>query len=406
MRSRKPCCGAKAIFAVFTTLVLALAIVPTPAQAQTFTVLYSFTGGTDGGNPYAGLVRDAAGNLYGTAAIGGSSQFSGGTVFKVDTRGNETVLYSFCSVSGCFDGGFPVATLVLDASGNLYGTTVSGGTGCNGSGCGTVFKLDTSGTETVLYRFAGGTTDGCYPYGGVVLDASGNLYGTTSQCGSSKFYGTVFKVDASGTETVLHNFTGGSDGGSPMYTSLLRDKKGNLYGVNFGGGSNGGVLYKLSKSGTFTVLHAFGPGGKDGFFPYGTPAIDKKGNLYGTTFGADIHNNGVVWKVSQKGKETVLHRFRGTDGTHPYAGVVLDAKGNLYGTTQGGSGGMRNGTVYRLNKTGALTVLHSFSPSTDGALSFGDLIQDAADNLYGTNSEGGGNGCRGGGCGTVWKVTP
>jgi uncharacterized repeat protein (TIGR03803 family) len=395
------------------TLAVALALevgATQSAQAQTFTVLHRFcsqSNCTDGATPWAGLVQDAAGNLYGTTAFGGAYDGGAGTVFKIDTSGNETVLYSFCSVSDCADGAGPTATLVLDAQGNLYGTTsVGGGTGCGGPGCGTVFKLDTSGNETVLYSFTGGTADGCFPQGGVVLDAAGNLYGTTNVCGSSN-EGTVFKVDTSGNETVLHNFTGGvKDGGYPEYSSLLLDKKGDIYGVTpLGGPSDSGVLYKLSSSGAFTVLHTL-----EG--PYGTPAMDKQGNLYGTTSAGGRHGNGTVWKVSPKRKLTVLHMFRQADGIEPYAGVVLDAEGNLYGTTWRGGPHSVDGTVYELNTKGVLTVLHSFAYASDGAEPYGNLILDAAGNLYGTAWVGGNynDKCQGyrneQGCGTVWKLTP
>ncbi len=407
--SRRSLRGASA--ALTLAVVLGLGVTIQLAQAQTFTVLHSFCSQskcTDGANPWAGLVQDAAGNLYGTTAGGGALSGGGaGTVFKIDTSGTETVLYSFCSVSDCADGDGPFATLVLDAQGNLYGTTVvGGGTGCGGPGCGTVFKVDTSGNETVLYSFAGGTTDGCFPYGGVVLDAAGNLYGTTNVCGSSS-EGAVFKVDTSGTETVLHNFTGGAkDGGYPMFSSLLLDKKGDLYGVTpLGGPSDSGVLYKLSSSGEFIVLHSL-----EG--PCGTPAMDTQGNLYGSASAGGRHGNGTVWKVSPKRKLTVLHKFRQADGMKPRAGVVLDAEGNLYGTTWRGGPHSVDGTVYELNTKGVLTVLHSFAYASDGAEPYGNLILDAAGNLYGTAWVGGNynDKCQSyrneQGCGTVWKLTP
>ncbi len=418
MASRKECWGwtsgkslRGASAALTLAVVLGLGVTTTQlAQAQTFTVLHSFcsqSNCTDGGNPYAGLIQDAAGNLYGTTSLGGayygSGYYGAGTVFELDRSGVYTVLYSFCSVSGCPDGEGPVATLVLDAQGNLYGTTgAGGGTGCNGNGCGTVFKVDTSGNETVLYSFNGGTADGCFPYGGVVLDAAGNLYGTTTYCGSHN-YGTVFKVDTSGTETVLHSF--GSGGASPMYSSLLMDAKGDLYGVN------SLALYKVSSSGTFTVLHTFLKL-RDGIDPYGTPAMDRQGNLYGTTERGGRYSDGTVWKVSPKRKLTVLHSFRHADGIEPRAGVVLDAQGNLYGTTWRGGAHSVDGTVYKLNKKGVLTVLHSFAYARDGAEPYGNLILDAAGNLYGSAWVGGNynDECQGyrneQGCGTVWKLTP
>jgi uncharacterized repeat protein (TIGR03803 family) len=201
------------------------------------TVLHNFKGfmNSDGAYPIlAGLIRDKAGNLYGTTLGGGS--FNGGTVFKVDTSGNEYVLYSF---SGGTDGANPEGSLVLDKAGNLFGTTTQGGS----SGYGTVFKLDTTGKESVLHSFTS-VPDGAYPAGaGLVLDKAGNLFGTTTQGGSSN-NGTVFKVDTSGNETVLHGFMN-SDGARP-FAGLIRDKAGSLYGTTFNGGSSGyGTVFKL-----------------------------------------------------------------------------------------------------------------------------------------------------------------
>jgi len=362
-------------------------------EAQTFTVLHNFTGSSDGGNPYAGVLRDTSGNLYSTTANGGSSDK--GVVFKLDTGGTETVLHSF---TGGTDGGEPLAGLIRDTAGNFYGTTFAGGS----SGNGVVFKLSKGGRATVLHSFAGGTADGAHPWGGLIQDDKGNFYGTTSGGGPSN-WGTVFKLSKSGTETVLHSFVGGSsDGEFPYYTSLLMDTKGNLYGVTSqGGSSNRGVVFKLSKSGKFTVLHSFIGGTTDGCYPYGTPAMDTKGNLYGTTYMCGASNAGVVWKVGEKGTETVLHNFAGgsSDGAYPYAGVIMDAMGNFYGdTAYGGSSG--DGTVYELNKKGKLTLLHSFAGS-DGESPIGGLIRDAKGNLYGTAYEGGSDLY-----GTVWKLTP
>ncbi len=366
--------------------------VPTQsAQAQTFTVLYSFPW-SNGANPYAGLVRDAAGNLYGTTFQGGAS--SNGTVFKVDSAGNETVLHSF---TGGLDGGTPYGGLIRDKAGNLYGATYSGGA----SNLGTVFKMDPSGTEKVLYSFTGTSGDGCYPYGGLFRDGAGNLYGTTANCGKSGA-GTVFKVHPNGTETVLHSFANGKkDGAVPTLTSLIMDKKGNLYGVTSEGGSAGeGVAYKLSKSGKLTVLHSFTGGTTDGCDPFGTPAMDKAGNLYGTASGCGSSGDGIVWKVSDNHSETVLHNFVGgsADGALPYGGVTLDAKGNLYGdTTRGGN--FNVGTVYQVTGTN-LVVLQSFSGSV-GGFPYDNLILDSQGNLYGTAETGGSTGW-----GTVWKLTP
>jgi uncharacterized repeat protein (TIGR03803 family) len=390
-RTSRICLGAAGAALAIVVLVVFAGATPS-AQARVFHTLYNFTGGKDGGTPSAGLTRDSKGNLYGTTFWNGSSGW--GTVFKVDANGTETVLYNF---TGGADGANPTAGLILDSKGNLYGTTEFGGS----ANWGTVFEIDPQGKETVLYSFAGGVADGCYPFQGVVRDKAGNLYGTTEQCGASA-EGVVFEVNPQGVETVLHNFAGGaSDGSSPVSGSLLRDTLGNLYGTTEMGGTAGqGVVYKLSKS-RLKVLHSFAGGTKDGCFPFGSVAMDKTGNLYGTASQCGASNNGVVWKLNKKGAKTVLHSFAGgsKDGMLPEAGVILDATGNLYGNTQeGGAGGA--GTVYRLSSTRRLTLLHSFTGS-DGQSPLGSLTLDAKGKLYGTTT-GGGTGNNG----TVWKLTP
>jgi uncharacterized repeat protein (TIGR03803 family) len=364
-----------------------------PAQAQTFSVLYNFTGLTDGGDPYGALVRDGAGNLYGTGSYAG--KFNGGVVFKVDTTGKETVLYAFTEQA---DGEFPFAGLVRDKAGNLYGTT----TGSVGGSNGTVFKVDSAGNETTLYSFAGGTTDGSGPYGALLRDKLGNLYGVTD-AGGTFGNGIIYKVNKSKKETVLHNFTGGNDGGSPSFTSLIMDAKGNFYGVTPIGGTLGnGIVYKLSLSPhrKLTVLHNFAGGTKDGCDPYGALAMDKQGNLYGTTVACGASSMGTVWKLSPAGKETVLYNFKGgsSDGGFPQTSVIMDAHGNLYGDTTGG-GPANDGIVFKLSSRRKFTLLHSFT-GPDGQFPHGDLIRDAKGTLYGTTINGGS-----GKFGTVWQIT-
>jgi uncharacterized repeat protein (TIGR03803 family) len=385
------------------TVVVGLGVITNePAQAQTFNVLYSFTGTPDGKSPGTGpLVRDAAGNLYGATVYGGSSD--NGMVFKVDTTGKETALYSFSKRT---DGRYPFG-LIRDKEGNFYGVS-GGGTGCIArGGCGLVYKLTRNIKFTVLYRFAGGTTDGCSPFGGLLRDMAGNLYGTTEFCGASDG-GVVFKLDTNGKETVLHSFTR-SDGAWPSWTSLLMDKKSNLYGVAGGGGTGcGGIgcgtVYRVSKSKKLTVLHRFAGGTTDGCYPSGVPAMDKQGNLYGTTTECGStacagYGCGTVWKLDTKGTETVIHSFvGGSDGALPYAGVILDGTGNLYGVTTEGDA-LNSGTVYKIDTSGTETLLHTFN-GQDGEFPYGDLIQDAKGTLYGTATEGGS-----GGYGTVWKLT-
>ena len=385
---------ASALAGLLLPLMTSLGTAPS-AQAQIYTVLHSFGGANDGQFPYAGLVRDGQGNLYGTTSEGGTSNY--GTVFKIDGT-TETILYNF---TGGADGATLVAPVIRDASNNLYGTTVAGGA----SGMGTVFKVEQNGTETVLHSFAGGTTDGCDPYGGLLRDKSGNLYGTTNKCGSAGV-GVIFKISKTGKETVLHNFTGStSDGSYPYLTSLIMDKKGNLYGVAQDGGTIGvGIVYKLNKSNKLTVLYSFRAGTSDGCYPYGIPIMDKSGNLYGTTYDCGAHDRGIVWKVSKAGVETILHNFAGgsSDGATPYAGVVMDPQGNLYGDTiSGGIGEEGIGTVYELSKNGTVTLLNSFDGST-GEYPYGGVIRDAQGNLYGTAFSGGSSGF----AGVVWKITP
>jgi uncharacterized repeat protein (TIGR03803 family) len=378
------------------------------AQAQTFTVLYSFKGGADGAYPQAGVIRDTAGNLYGTTFYGGdptcSSPFSGcGIVFKLDATRKETLLYSF---TGQADGAHPAAGLIRDTAGNLCGTTGGGGdlTCFNGFGCGTVFKLDATGKETVLYSFTG-SPDGLDPIAGLVRDAEGNLYGTTGGGGggtcSGSGCGTVFKLDATGKETVLYNFgTGGADGAVPG-SLLIRDAAGNLYGTTISGGASSlGTVFKLDSTGKVTVLHSF-TGGADGETP-DAGLIPNGADLYGTTANGGASGSGTVFKIDKTGKETVLHSFAGgADGEKPVASLIHDAAGNLYGTTEFGGTSSR-GTVFKLDATGKETVLHSFAGyPTDGSYPFAGLVRDAAGNLYGTTLGGGASGL-----GTVFKIAP
>jgi uncharacterized repeat protein (TIGR03803 family) len=381
-------------------MVLALGLVlAAQAAAQTFTTLYSFTDSPDGSIPVAALLEDKVGNLYGTTVYGGAGTY--GTIFKLNTSGAETVLHSFLGT----DGEYSEAPLVRDSIGNLYGTAHGGGAYNYGS----VFRIDTAGTETTLHSFAGGTSDGCSPLQGLVGDQSGNLYGTTYGCGAYGG-GTVFKLDRAGKITVLHSFAGGrSDGDLPEGGHLVRDKSGNLYGVTYGGGSNGcfnngcGVLYKLGSNGTWTILHKFSGGISDGCFPYGTVAIDEAGSLYGTTWSCGAPGNGIVWRVSKAGKETVLHSFAGgvSDGCNPYASVVRDSHGNLYGTTMG-CGAHNSGTVFKVDSGGRVTVLHSFAgDAEDGAIPYGEVLRTSSGKLFGTASSGGSSGW-----GTVWSYVP
>jgi uncharacterized repeat protein (TIGR03803 family) len=345
--------------------------------AQHETVLCSFLSPADGGEPGAGVIRDSAGNLYGTTLYGGA--LDAGTVYKVDAGGHETVLYTF---KGGADGANPLAGVIEDQAGNFYGTTELGGTG----GGGTVYKLDPAGNETVLYNFSFYPNVGAFPEAGVTRDAEGNLYGTALLGGTGNS-GIVFKLDAAGNETVLYNFTGGTDGGDP-YSNVIRGADGGLYGTAYLGGAAGdGVVYRVNEAGVETVLYSF-MGGTDGANPYAGVIPDTEGNLYGTTEIGGTGNWGVVYKLDTAGHETVLYNFTGgLDGGSPGA-VIRDSAGNIYGTT--GMGGAGNaGVVYRLDTAGNQTVLYAFTGGADGNTPIGGVIRDSTGNLYGTTEFGG-----------------
>jgi len=260
-------------------------------------------------------------------------------VYKIDASGHQSVLYTF---TGGADGGLPVSGVIRDSADNLYGTTYWGGT----ANAGAVYKIDTSGHESVLYSFTGGA-DGGNPNAGVIGDSAGNLYGTTVSGGTANA-GVVYKVDASGHESVLHSFTGFADGGLP-YAGVIRDSTGNLYGTTYSGGTaDDGVVYKIDTSGHESVLYSF-TGGADGRNPYAGVIGDSAGNLYGTTYYGGTADWGVVYKIDTSGHESVLYTFTGgADGGNPYAGVIRGPAGNVYGTTANGGTGGNAGVVYAL----------------------------------------------------------
>jgi uncharacterized repeat protein (TIGR03803 family) len=332
----------------------------------------------------------------------------------------ETILYSFCAQPNCGDGAGPSwVTPVFDKKGNLYGTTWGGGAySCNHGGCGTVFELTPSGTETILHSFDNNGTDGYSSWGGVILDNEGNLYGTTLGGGSGglKADGTVFELTPSGTETILHGFEShGADGYWPN-PGLVRDADGNLYGTTSEGGAySSGTVFKVTPSGTETILHSFDLYGTDGAYPANGLVVDKKGNLYGTTVMGGAYLEGTVFKLTPSGTETILYSFGASgDGYYPIAGLVFDKKGNLYGTTVDGGAYSHQGngcalygcgTVFKLTPSGTETILHSFGASGDGYQLNGGLIFDKKGNLYGATYRGG-DYCAPYGCGTVFRLTP
>jgi len=369
----------------------------TAAQAQSFNVLYTFAGGSDGYYETGGVIRDSAGNLYGTTADGGDvscvSPYGCGTVFKVDPSGNKTVLYNF---TGGTDGGSPSAALILDSAGNLYGTTYYGGYLACGvpSACGTVFKLDPSGNLTTLYRFTG-VPDGANPASTLIRDAKGNFYGTTagggnSACDDGLGCGTVFEISAAGKETVLYRFNG-SDGEEP-YAGVVRDSAGNLFGTTFAGGDPTcycGTVFKVDTTGKETALHAF-TGAPDGESPQAGLVADAKGNLYGVTnSGGRYGYSGTVFRVDPSGKENILHSFNSPagDGGFPSATLVRDPAGNLYGSTF--LGGINDlGTLFKLDTSGKETILYTFGSNPADGNEPNGVTRDAEGNLYGATFNG------------------
>jgi uncharacterized repeat protein (TIGR03803 family) len=356
------------------------------AQGQKFEVLYNFSGRNDGGSPTAGVICDQEGNLYGATALGGAD--GAGTVFKLSKDGKESVLYNF---TGYSDGLFPDASLLRDPAGNLYGVTVIGGyLECKDltGGCGVVFKVDANGSEATVHVFRGHPYDGAGPYAPVIRDGAGRLYGTTPYGGEYE-QGTVYKISKSGDETILHSFEGGRDGTQP-FGGLVEDAKGNLYGTTYLGGShNGGTVFKLSPSGKKTVLYNF-RGGADGGYPYTSLVLDVQGNLYGTTTGGGANAYGAVFKLTRSSKETVLYSFRGgtSDGSWPL-GLIRNSQGDIFGTTLY-RGTSNEGTVYKLSGTGQETILHNFTGGKrDGNSPYGTLLEDSKGDLYGTTEYGG-----------------
>ncbi len=364
-------------------------------------------------------------------------------VFVTTTcTGAERVVHNFGN--GSRDGRTPLASLIFDASGNLYGTTNEGGTGvehCNTGtgGCGTVFELTPKGegswTEKVLHSFTAVGKDGNYPVGNLIFDASGNLYGTTSAGGAHVFYGTVFELtpkgDGSWTEKILHSFNYGANDGSMPQAGLIPDAAGNLYGTTLLGGEFGyGTVFELTptRGGKWKEKLLYSFDGEDGYSPMGNLTFDATGNLYGTTYyGADQscgyggYGCGVVFELTPKTgggwTESVLHRFSGNDGESPSTTLIFDASGNLYGTTPlGGDNSCGNGygcgTVFELTPKGngswTETVLRVFDgEGKDGYYPEASLIFDASGNLYSTTYEGGALSCYYGyGCGTVFELTP
>ncbi len=399
----------RAVTVVLASLVLlATTVLATlAAQAQTYTVIHSFTGGADGALPDAGLTRDQAGNFYGTA---------GSSVFKLTKKGSGWVLTPLYDFQGGYDGKFAYSPVTIGPDGTLYGTTLSGGYmsggDCSQGGCGVVYNVKPEAkapvsarapwTETVLHAFTGRPDDGNQPqYGTLIFDQARNLYGTTTFGGEG--YGAVFELTpANGgwKETILYG--GFYYGNGYPHSGVVMDAAGNLYGTTES------LVYELSPTQygwVLTVLHTFLGGKDDGDLAYGGLTFDPQGNLYGATLCGGSGNGGTVYELTPQGSSwtfTLLYGFDGICGAGPYDSLTLDPAGSLYGTTNGG-GGNGAGMVFKLTQSdGAwtLTDLHDFSFNTEW-FPYGGVTFDANGNLYGTASDGGAYGL-----GVVWEITP
>jgi uncharacterized repeat protein (TIGR03803 family) len=370
---------AVSVIAAFFALVLSM-------SAQTFTTLQSFDL-TDGANPEAGLVQGINGNLYGTTLQGGAHQ--AGTVFEITPGGTLTTLYSFCSLGPCSDGDDPRAALVQATNGDLYGTTVGGGAHFGG----TVFQITPAGALTTIYSFCSQSscTDGEQPTAGLVQGVNGDFYGTT-EINGAKGGGTIFKITPSGTLTVLYPFcslANCADGEGA--SGLVLASNGDFYGATNLGGANGdGTIFKVTPAGTLTTLHSFDS--TDGANPLAGPIEAANGDFYGTTYIGGANNSGTIYKMTASGTLTTIYSFcpltNCPDGANPYDALVQGNDGNFYGTTYTGGANLL-GTIFQITSGGTLTTLHSFDESLDGFETIAGLFQATNGFLYGTNYDGG-----------------
>jgi uncharacterized repeat protein (TIGR03803 family) len=403
--------GSRRIAHFATRTFLFTALLATAAWAASTTkLIYSFAGGSDGSYTDTELVMDSMGNVYGTTVQDGAH--GSGTVFQVTPAGVHTVLYNF---TGGADGGEPYKGVTLDSHGNLYGTAVTGGGGACEGGCGVVFALTNSGgtwTQTVIHAFTG--ADGSGPGSPVSFDARGNLYGTTPT-GGANGVGTVYRMSPNGSGgwnfRVIHTFTGGPDGAGGSAGRLLIDRAGNIYGACTTGGANGfGNVFKMSAvqgKWQLTPLYAF-QDSPDGALPYGGLVFDKSGNLYGTTYYAGAHDLGTVYKLTNTNgtwTESVLYSFKGgTDGSAPISSLVADASGNFYGTTSGGGTSLDCGVIFKMTHGSSgwtESVVYRFPGKPNPGFAYNGMVRDATGNFWGATVHGGTTDD-----GAIYKFTP
>ena len=414
------------------TLAMMFMIAMPRLAAQSFTILHSFTGASDGGYPNAGLVIDRGGHLYGTTYGGGvlrgNCEMYGtgcGTVFELSQRRSAWVLTPLYDFQGGADGALPQVQLTIGPNGSLYGTTAEGGNevACFG-GCGTVFNLRPPQRATAnvlgnwgeaqLYLFQE-DADGLGPLNGPLLfDRTGHIFGSTAYGGPNNA-GTIYELtpaQGSWIENVIYSFQGGRDGAQPM-SGLLQDTAGNLYGTTYRGGNGFGTVYELTPSGsgwTKTTVYSF-EGINDGQYPIGGLIMDSAGNLFGTTSGGSGGGASIYQLIpTQSGWSlTTLHYYVGSlPGGGPTASLTMDAAGRLYGTAFE-YGESNRGSVFKLTRLNGGWVygeLHSFVGGTnDGEYPYGAVTIDGNGNLYGTTINGGPGGCTSG-CGVVWQIAP
>jgi uncharacterized repeat protein (TIGR03803 family) len=375
-----------ALLAIFTLAALRL-------PAQQFTTLASFNG-TNGAAPgNASLVQGLSGDLLGATIRGGSNSI--GTVFGINpfTGGSLQTIANLNAATGSG----PFGGVIQGTDGDLYGTAFDGGT----AGDGTVFKIDRSGTVTVLYSFSGGA-DGSSPNAALIEGQDGNFYGTTLIGGGPDGGGTVFQITPQGILTTLHAFTY-ADGITPL-GSLVQGYDGSLYGTTSQDGANGpGTVFKLTRQGVFSVLHSFDY--SDGSTPQAALVLARDGNLYGTTSFGGLGSPlvpggfGVIFRISPQGAYTLFHEFRYTDGANPQGQLLQANDGYLYGTTADG-GSKRYGTIFKIALNGALTTLYNFTGAADGANPEAGLLQATDGSLYGSTMNGGS-----GGQGTLFQLS-
>jgi uncharacterized repeat protein (TIGR03803 family) len=385
---------------VALAIVLASSMFAAFSEAQTFQTLHMFNGGTDGSTPMAGLMLDPKGNLYGATEYGGLTTCSSngcGTVFRLNPRTNKyAVLHRFDALKEGYD---PIAGLVRDPSTNtLYGITRG-----NGYGAGqTIFQLDSLNRFKTLYAFTG-KNDGIDPQGGLLWDpVKHSLWGTTQSGVGKSGWGTIFEVSAlSGRETSLYSFPGQPNGAMPQCT--LISVRGSFFGTTLlGGAGNNGMVF----TGAGNVIYSFNTSEFRGPYPGLAPG-GPAGNPVGVTPTGGDHGQGMVYGFNNAGQFITLYSFQlGTgDGQHPEASVVIDKASNIYGTTNdGGTSGV--GTIFKVDKTGKETILHNFTGYSDGSCPCSNLILDSKGKLYGTASTGGNLSCGTTGCGTVFEITP